>query len=268
MPPKKNAAEPEVAGDGGAREEQVSQAQQEFDQLHEGIDLGDEAGLVVKNATDWVVELFKHRPKAWDQLSQAEQRDLVAGIETNMHELVGQIVEAIARTGREAVRCLFVGFTDKGDDIKAELKVKAYSKEETESAVIALHRARGKHVLVTVASADDFHERPASDSSEPDQRGLAFEAGTDEHPADDSDLAGSDPEALRHGDDAAFAGESGIVRINLKSGWVQFLAKNEVDLEGNWQDMREAKPEELAAERQRLADFNEEEEAEAEGVEA
>jgi hypothetical protein len=257
-------------GDGGAREEEVSQAQQEFDAMHEKIELGDEAGLVVRNATDWVIELFKHRPKPWDQLSQIEQRDLVAGIEGNVHELVRMVVEAIARTGRDAVRCQFVGFTDKGDDIKAELKVKSYSREEAEQAVVQMHRARGKIVLVTVASADEFHDEANADRSEPDQPDLGFDAGTDEHPADDSDLAGSDPENLRHGDKAAFAGASGTVRIDLKRGWVQFLDSEQADLEGNWQDMREAKPAELAAERERTADFGDEDEqeAEAEPVEA
>lgn len=249
----------EQTGDGGAREEEVSAAQGRFDAMHEQIDLGEEAGLVVRNATDWVIELFKHRPKPWDQLSQAEQRDLIAGVEENVHELVRHVVEAIARTGREAVRCLFVGFTDKGDDIKAELKVKAFSKEETEAAVISLHRARGKHVLVTVASADDFHNSPANDRSQPDQPDLGFEAGSDEV---DLEQAAADPQNLRHGDKVEFAGGNGEVRIDLKRGWVQFLEDGEVAHDTNWQDMREATAAELAAERERTADFPAENEQE------
>lgn len=262
-PAANDGAAVETTGDGGAREEEVSAAQARFDAMHEQIDLGEEAGLVVRNATDWVIELFKHRPKPWDQLSQAEQRDLIAGVEENVHELVRHVVEAIARTGREAVRCLFVGFTDKGDDIKAELKVKAFSMEETEAAVISLHRARGKHVLVTVASADDFHNSPANDRSQPDQPDLGFEAGGYEHPADDSDLAG-EPEPLRTDDEVYWAGDDGRVRINLGTGWVQFRDVKDIDAEGSWQDMREATPAELAAERERTADFpaeNEQEEA-------
>lgn len=257
----------QATGDGGSREEEVSAAQQAFDAMHEQIDLGDEAGAVVRTATAWVIELFKARPKPWDQLSQAEQRDLAAGVEQNVHELVRLLVEAIARTGSEPVRCLFVGFTDKGDDIKAELKVKAFSKEETEQAVLAMHRARGKHVLVTVASADDFHSHAANDLSEPDQRALGFEAGSDEHPSDDSDLAAEhlvEPVVLRDGDKVPWAGGIGRVRIDLKRGWVQFLEDGETVAEENWGDMREATPAELAAERERTADF-----ADApEGVEA
>jgi hypothetical protein len=45
------------------------------------------------------------------------------------------------------------------------------------------------------------------------------------------------------------------VRINLQKGWIQFLPADLADEEPNWQDMREAKAEELAAERERQADF-------------
>jgi hypothetical protein len=252
---KSSAAEqPEVVGDGGQREEEVSQAVQDLEAHADALDLGEEATRVVANTTEWLVELFKRRPKPWTELSQAEQRDVQAALEHNAKELVRHVVEAVAREGRTAVRCLMVGFTDKGEDIAVTLKVKSLGKEETEQAVLGLHRARGKHVLLTVASADDFAGAPASDSSEPDQPDLGFEAGSD-HPSDDSDLAGSDPENLRHGDQAAFAGENGTVRINLQKGWIQFLPADLADEEPNWQDMREAKAEELAAERERQADF-------------
>jgi hypothetical protein len=238
-------------GDGGAREAEVSAAQAEFDAMSEAIDLGEDGGKVVASATLWVIELFKRRPKAWDQLSQAEQRDLASGIEHNVKELVRHVVEAVARQGRDPVRCLLVGFTDKGDDIKVELKVKAFTPEENEAAVLGLHRARGKHVLVTVASADDFHDEPARDESEPDQRPLEFESGTDEHPSDDSDLAR--PPSLAEGED-----------VDLKTSMVVAL-----DHDGETTvDVRDASPEELAWKRESTADFAAAEQSEAETVEA
>jgi NADH dehydrogenase/NADH:ubiquinone oxidoreductase subunit G len=239
-------------GDGGAREEAISQAMADFANLHEQLDLGNEAGKVVATATAWVLELFKHRPKPWDQLSQQEQRDLASGIEHNVKELVRLVVEAVAREGRTAVRCLAVGFQDQGEDIKVTLKVKALSAEDTEQAILTLHRSRGKHVLLTMASAEDYAEVPVADQSQPDQTDLGFEAGSDEV---DLEEAASDPERLRHGDKAAFAGENGTVRIDLAKGWVQFLPADLADEDANWQDMRAAKPEELAAERERTADF-------------
>jgi hypothetical protein len=264
-----------ATGDGGAREAEVAEAQERFDALHEGIDLGDEAGLIVRNASEWMVDLFKHRPKPWSQLSKAEQRDLIAGIEHNCHELVRQIAEAVVANGAEPVRCLFVGFTDKGDDIKAELKLKAMSLEDTERAVLFFHRARGQHVMVSLASATEFHREPAVDSSEEDQRALGFEAGGDEHPEDDSDLVaaaddgspipdgGRPPlpedttEVVNTGDQMIIARHGMCeVRVNLKTGMLEVLPPGE-DSEVGWLDVREASPAELAAERERVADFAE-----------
>jgi hypothetical protein len=253
----------EPTGDGGAREAEVTAAQERFDALGETLDLGETRGELVRNATAFVLEMFKHRPRVWDQMSKSEQQDLIKGVEHNCHELVRQIVEAVVAGRTDPVRCLFVGFTDKGDDIKAELKLKAASKEDTERAVLFFHRARGMHVLVDLASASEFHTEPANDESEEDQRPLGFEAGSDEHPEDDSDLAhegGSDDvdtELIRDGEAVIFALENGRARIDLKRGWVQFLADDEVDHDANWQDMREATPAELAAERDRIADFEE-----------
>ena len=68
----------------------------------------------VKVAGRWV-----YLYRAIDQYGQvidvlvSEQRDLAAGIEQNVKELVRHVVEAVAREGREPVRCLLEGFADK-----------------------------------------------------------------------------------------------------------------------------------------------------------
>lgn len=177
-----------VTGDGGEREEKVTLAVEALEGMADQFALdGEDRGRIVATTTAWLVELFKARPKPWSQLSQHEQRDTVAALEHNAKELVREVVEALARQGRDSIRCLCVGFTDKGEDIKVELKVKAAGREDTEAAVLGLHRARGKVVLLTVASADDYALHPADDQSEPDQPGLGFEAGSDEHEDEESE---------------------------------------------------------------------------------
>jgi hypothetical protein len=245
----KDKPQAETTGDGGAREKEVKTAIERVEELVDAIDLDDEK-KIVSSCHLFFVDLYKSRPRAWDQLSQDEQRDLSAALEHNAKELVRQVVEAIARNGREPIRAVLESYTEK-DGVKVSLKVKTFSEEEALAAVIGLHKAQGKSVLITVASADDFNDGPV-DVTEPDQRALGFESGSDEV---DLEEAASDPENLKTGDKAAFAGASGTVRINLANGWVQFLDSEQPDLDGNWQDMREAKPEELAAERERTADF-------------
>lgn len=185
----------DLPGDGGIREEEVTQATEALEAMAEAIDLGEDRGAIVARATAFLVELFKARPKPWGQMSQAEQRDVVAALETNAKELVRRIAETVAKNGAEPVRCLLEGYTEK-DGIKATLKVKPMDEDEEEAAVLALHRARGKFVLLTVASADDYHSTPARDESQPDQPALGFEAGTDEIDLEASDLAEEEETAV------------------------------------------------------------------------
>jgi hypothetical protein len=260
MPPRKTAAaainenETEQPGDGGTREEAVLAGTEAIETGADQLDFP-EAGKIVEDLALHNLEQFKNRPKPWDQLSQSEQRDLYAALSANAKETVRRVVEAIARDGREPIRALLESYTEK-DGIKVTLKVKTYSDEESLAAVVGLHKSQGKNVLITVASADDYDQAKTVDPSQEDQPALGFEAGTDDHPDDDSDLAGDAPDeftGVRDGDSTTFAGETGHVRIDLKKGWVQFMADSDED--DTWQDMREASAAELAAERERVQDF-------------
>lgn len=149
---------------------------------------------LVDDARDFMVEQIKMRPKPWSATSEGEQRDVYAAAEHGATELVRKIVEALAVEDKQPIRALLESYVEK-DGIKLSLKVKTFNDDEAEAAVVQLHRARGKHVLLTVASVDDYKQgrRPGT---EPDQPPLDFEAGTD-HPDDDSDLAGNDGEEER-----------------------------------------------------------------------
>lgn len=193
---------------------------------------------MVFDVRDFLLSQIKARPKPWSATSQDEQRDVAAACEHASQELVRKIVEGIAADERTNVRALLVKY-DEGDDIKVTLKVKAFSPEETEAAIIGLHRARGKHVLITVASADDYKDGQREPEIDPDQPGLGFEAGTDEHPDDDSDLSGGEEDE----------GETEQPHVNLKTGMVETP-----DGDGGVTE-REATPEELAAAREASADF-------------
>lgn len=223
---------------------------------------------LVPDVRDFLLEQIKRRPKPWSATSNAEQRDVAAACEHAAVELIRKVVEAAAANpASNPIRCLLIGYSDKGDDIKVDMKVKALSTEETTKAIVALHQAKGKHVLVTVASVDDYRgegREPALDADEPD---LNFEAGGDpafDPPADDSDLAGDDKitaagDLMRSGCQTLVEGK-GLreIRVDLAKGWVQWAdvpADAETIGELDWVDLREATPEELAAERERKADF-------------
>lgn len=149
-----------------------------------------EAATLVAGVRDWVLDLLRAQPKTWGQMLEGQQRDVAASIETNAKEIVTQIAEAIAAAGHQPVRALVTKVT-LGDDIVVTLKAKPFTEEETDQAVMALHKAHGKHVMITVASSQDYDggEGPQIDA---DQPAMEFEAGND-HPDDDSDLADLEP---------------------------------------------------------------------------
>jgi hypothetical protein len=143
---------------------------------------------MVFDVRDAVLEFIKRMPKPWGITPFDQQQDIAAAAEQFGRDLVRQIVEAVVVDDRTAIRALLVKY-DEADDIKVTLKVKALGTDELEAAVVGLHRARGKHVMITVASADDYAEDRRDAELQPDQPGLHFEAGSDDHPDDDRDLA-------------------------------------------------------------------------------
>ncbi len=101
----------------------------------------DERSLV-PDVRDFLLQNIKDRPKPWAATSNAEQQDVAGACEHAAVELVRKVVEAIRSSGAtDPIRCLLVGFADKGDDIKVDLKVKAIDAEDTLKAVMSLHKA-------------------------------------------------------------------------------------------------------------------------------
>jgi hypothetical protein len=238
----------EVTGDGTGESLPV------IDQLEAAADAIEfNTQSLVFDLRDGIIEFLKRMPKPWGITPFDQQQDIAAAAEHVAKEMVRRAVEAMASDGRTSIRALLESYTEK-DGIKVTLKVKTFSEDEALAAVIGLHKAQGKHVLITVASADDYAEDRRDPPTMPDQPGLGFEAGTDDHPEDDSDLAGDDTETNLN---VLLGIPDGVTcRLNLTSGMFEKLTEGgDPDDEKAWQDVRAATPDELAAERNRLADF-------------
>jgi hypothetical protein len=139
---------------------------------------------LVFDARDFLLDQIKSRPKPWSATSNQEQRDVAAACEHAGRELVRKIVEAIAANGKDPVRVLLTKVT-LGDDIVIAGKVKVLGEDEEDQAVSLLHSARGKHVMLTVASVEDYSGNAREADTDPDQPGLGFEAGSDDAETDD-----------------------------------------------------------------------------------
>lgn len=140
-------------GTEGVEDYQPSPAIERMEQIASEFELDHKA--LVETARDFLIEQIKNRPKPWSAMLEAEQRDVASAAEHASVELVRKIVEAIAAGEKQPIRCLLESYVEK-DGIKLTLKVKTFNDEESLAAVLALHKARGKHVLVTAASVDDY----------------------------------------------------------------------------------------------------------------
>lgn len=224
---------------------------------------GFEPDTLVFDVRDAMVEFVKRRPKPWSASSPAEQRDVFAKAEQVAQELVRVVCEAVASRGQEPVRVL-LDKVSLGEAIQITGKVKTNSAEEEDRAVMILHHARGKHVMLTVASKDDYQQGGRAADVPVEEPGLPFAAGDEEFAAalggDGLDGAsGQDRESYSDDQDRegySAEDEAPHQRINLKTGMIEQLDDGfEDDPEAQWSDVRQASPAELAQERERLADF-------------
>jgi hypothetical protein len=127
-----------------------------------------DARSLVQDSRDFVLQLYKDRPKPWAAMSEDEQRLLAANVENTMRDFVQGVVEAVASAhDHQPIRCTLESYNEK-DGIKVSLKVAAFTEADMLAAVVGLHKARGKHVLVTVATADDFSVDRAA-NTDPDE---------------------------------------------------------------------------------------------------
>jgi len=139
----------------------------------------------VPDIRDVLLDQFKNRPKPWSAMSQAEQIDCARALENTAANLVQRVIEEVSAGGHSSIRCLLESYTEK-DGIKVTMKVQAFGIEDGERAVLFLHKARGKTVMLRLATMDEY-KGDREPVTEPDQNDLEFDADYD---GDDSDLAG------------------------------------------------------------------------------
>jgi hypothetical protein len=145
-----------------------------------------DAATLVGDIRDCMIDIIKSRPKPWIQLSNAEQHDVVRQVEYAAREMVAKAVDLVRADGKDApIKAILESYAEK-DGIKATLKIKTMGEDDSLAAVAALHSARGKMVLITKASADDYSGQRAEAMTDPDQPGLEFAPTSD---VNDDDLA-------------------------------------------------------------------------------
>ena len=130
---------------------------------------------------DCILEIIKTRPKPWGELGAGEQQDVVRSVEYASRNMISRAVDSLASLGKQdPVKAILETLSEKKDGtIEVKLKIKTTTDEETAAAFLALHHSRGKMVLVTKASAEDYSGQRGDAPIDPDQNGFEFEGGND-----------------------------------------------------------------------------------------
>lgn len=125
------------------------------------IDLASET--LTGDIRDAMLDRIKALKKPWAQMSEADQRDLVHGLNSAAFELVRGAVEIIAQDGRTVIRASLESATVKdGIDAKIHLAKSDPMRHELLDAV-------GSLVLIAIASTDPYRGERKPAETDPDE---------------------------------------------------------------------------------------------------
>lgn len=186
-----------IEANAGAHEAAHEAALETLESIAEDLSIGGQAlKQLVAIMRDGMLEVFKHRQRPWGQLSAGEQKDVAATLEHCAKSMVRKAVIAIASEDRPSVRAKLEGYGEK-DGVKINLSLGSMPPEEMGQAILLLHGAVKREVLIITADAEAY-AGPKKAEIMPDDPELSF-------PEDNSDLAGEDQD-----EDAAKVGEVDI----------------------------------------------------------
>jgi len=124
-----------------------------------------------------VLELFKHRQKSWQEMSEADQRAAVATVESFCHRAVTMAVGIIAADGRKAISATLKKAVVKDGAIEGTVVLGRYDDQRH-----ALFDAQGSSIIITIADPQAYDGQRAEAVVDPDQGDML---GADQDSADE-----------------------------------------------------------------------------------
>lgn len=138
-------------------------------------------GTLKGDIRDWLLDRLKQQQKPWEQMSEAEQADLIAQAEMAAGDMVRRAVRMIAAEGRKVIVAQLEQVTVK-DGIKAVVTLSKH-----DACRHDLVDAQGKDVLIVVADAGDYMGAKGEAVPDADSPGLPLE---DDKPVFDNTTQG------------------------------------------------------------------------------
>lgn len=143
-----------------------------------------ESGTLLGGIRDPLIEIIKHRPKAWSQMSESEQRDQVKTIEQIARTFIRRVVLVVAEQEEISVTATLKGYSADGEVFK--LKLEARGDEDT---ALQLFRMDGHEVVVMSADAARFLGQKKDADVQLDQPALELDVDEGEGGGEEVDLA-------------------------------------------------------------------------------
>lgn len=143
-----------------------------------------------------VLDLFKHRPKPWDAMLEAEQASVARSIRNAVNEAMAEACLMIAEGGQHSIIARLEKFVGKGGKYQASLVAQGGPELAMELA-----KLDGRTVVIIDADARDFDGQPIG--SAPDQAPLEFdeEPETPAHDGETGEILEPDEEENEGGDE-------------------------------------------------------------------
>lgn len=118
---------------------------------------------------DAMLQRLRAMPKPFTVMSEAEQREMIEGVDRVATHLVSEACKIIAANGHAAFRAVPDGFKNKGDDVTIQLKAVG-----TDLAH-ALLEHKGAPVMIVLASPEAYMGETAPAKPDPDEPPLPLE---------------------------------------------------------------------------------------------
>jgi hypothetical protein len=186
---------------------------------------------VIRSATDW------------GKFNEARQRDINRAVDNAASEIVTKITRALAAEGRQTVSAIIDSINLKDGGIKVVAKA-SFSAE----SLVLLANAKAVEIAVADARASQNERAPARvDADEPE-----LPVGEEN---DDDLVNAADPidPVVRTGDCVEIEGKECEIEVNLVTGMIEATERG-ANAAAERIDVRQATPEELAAERESRQD--------------
>lgn len=144
----------------------------------------------VQGLRDFVLGQVKALDQPWFKIPEAQQHDIAKSIEYACEEALRKVVEEIAARGQQPVRILLKKMSA-GEKIQISGEAVLIGPDDPDKALLMLHHAIGKHVMLTRATVDDYRNgpEPETDKDEPEIDFESEDLLDDDFEADEDELA-------------------------------------------------------------------------------